>query len=73
MSRREFIVWGVAPGDEHEQPLYTKARTFEGAERVAKLLERAHGCTHTRVQILDLTTPPDFAGTIAGTAGESEQ
>lgn len=56
----EYVVWGVPPGGDGEQPLYTLARTMADARRVAGVLEREHGCTLLRVQVLNLSEPPDF-------------
>ena len=52
---KEFVVWGIAPGDEYENVLYTRATTAAEAGRVAATLEREHGCRRTRVQILDMS------------------
>lgn len=52
---KEFVVWGIPPGDEYENVLYTRATTAAEAGRVAATLEREHGCRKTRVQILDMS------------------
>ena len=46
---KEYVVWGIAPGDEYENVLYTRATTAAEAGRVAATLEREHGCRRTRV------------------------
>jgi len=51
--RTEFIVWGYAPSKDYEEILHTKSETKQQAETVCKILENKHGCTNTRVQILD--------------------
>ena len=51
--RTEFIVWGYAPNKNYEEILHTKSRTIQQAETVRTILENKHGCTNTRVQILD--------------------
>ena len=52
---KEYVVWGIAPGHEYENVLYTRATTAAEAGRVAATLEREHGCRRTRVQILDMS------------------
>ena len=52
---KEYVVWGIAPGAEYENVLYTRATTAAEAGRVAATLEREHGCRRTRVQILDMS------------------
>lgn len=56
----EYVVWGVPPGGDGEQPLYTLARTMADARRVMDVLAERHGCTRLRVQVLDLNERPDF-------------
>jgi hypothetical protein len=51
--RTEFVVWGYAPNKNYEEILHTKSRTRQQAETVRIILENQHGCTNTRVQILD--------------------
>lgn len=51
--RTEFIVWGFAPNKNYEEILHTKSETKQQAETVCNILEHKHGCTNTRVQILD--------------------
>lgn len=51
---KEYIIWGVAPNKEHEEPLHTISKTLEQAQSIAKILENEHGCKNTRIQILDL-------------------
>lgn len=55
----EYIVWGIPPGEEHENVLYTQAKTMKRAREVCKILETGHGCTKCRVQVLDGSLP-DF-------------
>lgn len=61
MSLKEFVIWGVPPNEEHENVLYTKATSLQEAIKISETLEKKHGCTNTRIQILDLSTPPDFS------------
>ena len=51
--RTEFVVWGYAPNKNYEEILHTKSQTKQEAETVRKILEDKHGCTNTRIQILD--------------------
>jgi hypothetical protein len=60
MSHIEYVIWGRPPGEEHEQPLYTKATTRQEAEDVIPILEEEHGCTACRIHELDLSVAPDF-------------
>jgi hypothetical protein len=53
--RTEFIVWGYAPNKNYEEILHTKSQTRQQAETVRKILEDKHGCTNTRIQILDFS------------------
>ena len=55
---REFVIWGIPPGQAHEEPLYTKARSEAEAEIVIGQLVGLYGVTKTRVQILDLLACP---------------
>jgi hypothetical protein len=61
---KEFVVWGIPTGDTEEQPLYTKAPTRQRAEEIATLIESRGLATSTRIQELDLSTPPNFAETL---------
>lgn len=50
---KEYPIFGIAPGSDMEQLLYTKATTREEAERIAKLLESKHGCKAVRIWEFD--------------------
>ena len=50
--RREYVVWGIAPGETEETILYTKANSLEQAQRVAESLGSRYGCLGVRVQTL---------------------
>ncbi len=54
---KEFVVWGVAPNKTDEEPLFTRAETLTEAKAVATLLTEKHGCTKTRIQIIDFDEP----------------
>ena len=58
---KEYIVWGIPKGKTSEEVLYTKAKSDGEAKKVAKLLSSKYGITKARVQILDLTTKPEFS------------
>lgn len=63
MADKEYIVWGMVKGESGplaDQPLYTLAKSMKEAESVMDVLARDHGCHTMRVQVLDLTAPPDF-------------
>jgi hypothetical protein len=56
MKLSEFVIWGKAPGAEHEALLvseYGGLKDIRHAEQVAAKLEREHGCTETRIQKLE--------------------
>jgi hypothetical protein len=57
----EYVIWGIPPGEHHENVLYTKAESMAEAKKVITVLETKHGCTKCRVQVLDLTKAPDFS------------
>lgn len=63
-SGTEYPIWGIPPGKTEEDLLYTRARTMEEAKRVCRILETEHGVTRPRIQVLDLTTPPDFSNVL---------
>jgi len=59
-SSKEFVVWGIPPNKTEEQLLFTKAKSKKEAQNMCKLLEKKHGVKKSRIQILDLSTLPDF-------------
>lgn len=61
----EYIIWGVPPGEEHENVLHTKSRSAAEAQKIIKILEDKHGCKKCHVQVLDLTKAPDFSKGLA--------
>ena len=64
-SGTEYPIWGIPPGKTEEDLLYTRATTMDEAKRVCRILETEHGVTRTRIQVLDLTQPPDFSNVLA--------
>jgi len=50
---KEFVVWGVAPKKTEEEPLFTRAKTLTEAKEIAEILTQKHGCTRTRIQVID--------------------
>jgi hypothetical protein len=63
-STKEFVVWGIPQDKKQEQILYTKAKSMGEAKKVCEVLENKYGASQCRVQVLDLSTPPDFSKTI---------
>jgi hypothetical protein len=61
---KEFIVWGIAPGKTTEEPLYTKAKSQPEAQAMLDRLTREGLARKCRIQVLDMSTPPDFVGAI---------
>jgi len=60
-SKKEFVIWGIAPGKSSEEILYTKAKSQGEAKKIIKVLTSKHGVKKARIQVLDLTqNPADF-------------
>lgn len=64
----EYIIWGIPPGEKHENVLHTKSKSMAEAKKIIKILEEEHGCTKCHVQVLDLTKAPDFSKVLSKTA-----
>tara|TARA_Y100000310_G_C20084149_1_gene535243 strand:- start:43 stop:282 length:240 start_codon:yes stop_codon:yes gene_type:complete len=61
--KNEYIVWGVPEGEKDEKIMYTKAKNNNEAKKVVDILEKKHGVTKLRIQVLDLSqelTANDF-------------
>jgi hypothetical protein len=55
MSAREFVIWGKAPGAEHESLLvseHARLRDAEHCQEIIAKLSAEHGCTAMRWQEL---------------------
>ena len=63
-TAKEYVIWGKQSGNDHEEPLYTQAKTMEQAELWEKRRVSLYGVKDTRIAICDLSTPPDFNNTI---------
>ena len=57
-SKQEFVIWGIPPGKNSEEILYTKAKSHSEAKKVVKVLMDKHGVKKARIQILDLEQDP---------------
>ena len=57
-GKKEFVIWGIAPGKSSEEILYTKAKSSSEAKKIIKILMSKHGVKKARVQVLDLTQDP---------------
>lgn len=64
-SSAEYVIWGIPPGKNDEQILYTKAESMGEANKARKVLEDTHGCKKTRVQVIDLSKSTDFGDEFA--------
>lgn len=53
--KTEYVIWGIAPGKEYEEPLYTKANTMAAAREICETLKTKYGCRSLRVQVIDFT------------------
>ena len=51
----EYIVWGVPKGQRQEMIMFTKAKNFNQAKKVVDILDKEHGVTKLRIQVLDLS------------------
>ncbi len=67
----EYIIWGVPPGKIDEEPLVTKSKTKEEAEKIMAMFNNEtdetkpwYGVSKVRLHILDLNEVPDFTGAI---------
>lgn len=54
--KKEYIIWGLKPGNNFEEILYTKAENLEQAKTVVYMLETRYDCKKCRIQILDFNT-----------------
>ena len=65
---REFVVWGIAPGETEERPLFTRTpngkpiASVADAERL-RLIARNRGASGVRIQCVDGAFP-DFVGAL---------
>lgn len=68
-SQDEYVIWGIPPhkdveelliANPHGRPITSKSE----AELFVAILIHRIGCTNVRIQKIDLTTAPDFVGTI---------
>ena len=57
-TEKEFPIWGIPPGKNSEELLYTKATSKRQASKIAKTLADKHKCKKVRIQILDLAQNP---------------
>ena len=57
-TEKEFPIWGIPPGKNSEELLYTKATSHSQAKKIAKVLSDKHGCKKVRIQVLDLAQNP---------------
>lgn len=66
-EEKEFIIWGVPPGEKDEVVAYTKAKNMPEAKRVIDILKTKHGLTKLRIQIIDLSQTFDLKKTFGRT------
>lgn len=60
MTKEEFIIWGIAPGQTTEDVLFTNAISMSEARRAANVLICKHHCKAVRIQVLKLSEKFDF-------------
>ena len=64
---KEFVIWGIAPSKKHEELLVSSVsyiKSMADAKKYCDILEKKHGCTNTRVQVIDFSKPLKFDKTI---------
>lgn len=64
--KKEYIIWGLKPGNNFEEILYTKAENLGIAETVVYMLETRYQCKKCRIQVLNFQTDirQDFINSI---------
>ena len=50
-DKKEYVIWGIAPGKSSEEILYTKAKSQGEAKKIIKFLTSKHGVKKARVQV----------------------
>jgi hypothetical protein len=70
-EEKEFIIWGVPPGERDEVVAYTKAKSMPEAKKVMDILKQKYGLTKLRVQVIDLSQEFDLKKAFGGTVKES--
>jgi hypothetical protein len=66
-EEKEFIIWGVPPGERDEVVAYTKAKSMPEAKKVMDILKQKHGLTKLRVQVIDLSQTYDLKKSFTNT------
>ncbi len=66
-EEKEFIIWGVPPGERDEVVAYTKAKSMPEAKKVMDILKQKHGLTKVRVQVIDLSQTYDLKKSFTNT------
>lgn len=66
-EEKEFIIWGVPPGERDEVVAYTKAKSMPDAKKVMDILKQKHGLTKLRVQVIDLSQTYDLKKAFSST------
>lgn len=66
-EEKEFIIWGVPPGERDEVVAYTKAKSMPEAKKVMDILKQKHGLTKLRVQVIDLSQTYDLKKSFSNT------
>ena len=66
-EEKEFIIWGVPPGEKDEVVAYTKAKSMPEAKKVMDILKQKHGLTKLRVQVIDLSQTYDLKKSFTNT------
>lgn len=72
-GKKEYIIWGVPPGERDEVIAYTKAQSPSEAKKVMDILKNKHGLTKLRLQVLDLSQEFDLNKTFGKTVKEAKE
>ena len=66
-EQKEYIIWGVPPGERDEVIAFTKAKSMPEAKKVMDILKQKHGLTKLRVQVIDLSQQYDLKKSFSNT------
>ena len=60
---KDILLYGKRKGDKYED-LIAQCPSVEYAERLKTIARERWGFIEFRIAVIDMTTPPDFAGTV---------
>lgn len=62
----DVVIWGIPKDHKFEEILYTKSQCVDDAKKVCKILEKKHGCSNTRIQVIDMSSSNDIINAFKG-------